>query len=538
MYKHKGFTIVEIAITIAVIGILTTVAVAGFTAYQKNVRDDQRASRALILAESLESYFEIHGEYPPCSAVTGAPSVVTAETGVFKGVDTAALVTPKAPAGVTNSVQCADLTNVSGVDFFGYVGDGTSNCTTGTTGGACLRFTLKYLEESSSSIKEINSRHKTDIATSGQIALSATAISFRTLTLNWTAIPNASGYVVQRSTAANFASSSETTFTSPTASITGLTPGQQYYFRVAAVNNGNQGDWSNVVSATTLVLGVPTLAATASGPTQINLTWSPAANAATYMIQQATNSSFTSPTTINGVTGTSRAMTGLTPGVTYYYRIRAMNGSETGAWSTAWTTTVVPAPAAYALNQYTRTWNTISGESMAVCDYGTPEYSWLKNGAAWVSGPSYKVSPTETITWGQTVVLSVQTRCNLNGNYSTYTAASNTLTHSLNNPTVWAGLIEFRTVGWGGTCPAYSTSYSYNWGVYRDGGGSGGGWVAGNSSTTATSWADTGSVWGDGHVRAIITCYGPWGSRASSLGWDRFGPGCFPTGYEKRICYP
>lgn len=535
MHKRHGFTIVEMIVVISVIAILTAIGVIAFTQYQASARDSQRAVRAQIIAESLEKYFEANGEYPPCSAVTAAVSVATGSTGVFKGVSADTLVTPKAPASVTNSIQCGDLTNASGIDFFGYVGDGTSNCTTATTGGACLRFSLRYIEERSSSIKQIDSRHKTDIATSGQIALSTANISFRTLTLNWTPIPNAASYVLQRSTSSTFASQATSTFTGTTASVAGLSPGVRYYFRVAAVNNGNQGDWSNTVSPMMLVLGTPTLTATASGATQINLSWTAASNAATYTIEQATNATFTSATT-NSVTGTSRAITGLAPGTTYYFRIRAVNGSEIGSWSnTASATTVVPAPAPYALNERTRTWNTLSGENMAICAYGTLDYTWNRNGVSWLSGSTYKISSVTTITWGQTVTLSTRARCVLNGNYSTYTDASNTLTHSLNEPTIWAGLASYRTAGWSGTCPAYSTNYSYEWWAVGDGGG---GWSAGASGTQATSWADLGRVWGDGRVQARITCTGPWGSRSSALGYDRFGPGCFPTGYEKRICYP
>jgi len=158
----SGFTMVEILVVIAVIGILATITFMGFGRYQADTRDSARSSQATILAEALEKYYEQNGEYPGCSALTGASATVT--TSVLPGVQPQTLVTPKAPSGTTNSIQCTDLTSNSQPDFFAYVGDSNSTC---LSGADCLIFQLKYVQESTGQIITIKSRHNVQIATLG-----------------------------------------------------------------------------------------------------------------------------------------------------------------------------------------------------------------------------------------------------------------------------------------------------------------------------------------------------------------------------------
>jgi type IV pilus assembly protein PilE len=77
MRKSKsGFTIVELLVVIAVIGILTTIGIMSFTRYQASSRDTQRSSRTTLIAEALEKYYDKNGEYPSCSTLTQSATIV------------------------------------------------------------------------------------------------------------------------------------------------------------------------------------------------------------------------------------------------------------------------------------------------------------------------------------------------------------------------------------------------------------------------------------------------------------------------------
>lgn len=153
MNHGRGFTIVELVVVIVVIGILATLATLGVIRFASDGRDTERAGNASTIAEYLEKYYDANGEYPSCTAITGTASSVTSAT--LKGLDPTALLTPNAPTTATNSIRCGTVLVDADDDFFEYIGDGGANC---TGGGSCLRFTLRYLNESESIIKEIKSR--------------------------------------------------------------------------------------------------------------------------------------------------------------------------------------------------------------------------------------------------------------------------------------------------------------------------------------------------------------------------------------------
>lgn len=263
MKNKSGFTIIEILVVIAVIGILTTIGLVSFSRYQVDSRDTQRSTKTAILAEALEKYYDQNGEYPSCSTMTGSAATLTST--VLPNIEANVILTPKSTSGATNSISCAALTGAAGEpDSFAYVGDGSTDC---ASGAACLEWTLSYKEESTGTVKTISSRRTTQIATSGTMTVSAVTASDSQINLTWNAITNASSYQLQRSTTAGMASPVVTSYASSvvSASATGLNAGQIYYFRIAAVANSSQGAWSVIDSATTTIAqpsGTPTVATT------------------------------------------------------------------------------------------------------------------------------------------------------------------------------------------------------------------------------------------------------------------------------------
>lgn len=179
----SGFTIIELLVVITVIGILSSIGLTNFSRYRTGTADSQRSSKATVLSEALEKYYDKNGEYPSCSAMSGAAATVTSS--VLPGVELNTLLTPKSAVGDTNSIKCQDLTGVaSEPDVFAYVGDGSAACNTGPTTGACLQWSLKYKEEASGQIKTLASRRKTALVTSGDTVVTGTPVGFTQINLS------------------------------------------------------------------------------------------------------------------------------------------------------------------------------------------------------------------------------------------------------------------------------------------------------------------------------------------------------------------
>ncbi len=385
----RGFTLVELLVVITVIAILASLAVVGLTRYQATSNDAQRASKATIISEALEKYYSTHGEYPGCSAITSAPSSVTGSGGALQGLDEATLRTPRAPSGTSNAIVCQDLTSIAGPDIFSYIGDGSSDCNSGTS---CLQYTLKYKEEGSSAIKELKSRHQTSISTSGVPVLTGSATGFTTASLSWNAIQNASFYTIERAQNAQFTASpiSSTTDTNA-ASITGLAVNTQYYFKVRA---NADGTFSNVINFTTPDLAAPSVTATANSNSQITVDWSTVSLATGYQLRISSSSSFSSCTTGSTYSGTgclmypdaasnSRVVTGLNTGVTYYFQVRSVATGATSSWSAAASaTTEVPVPQSVTATVNSATQITVDWASVSVADTYTLQYSTTNNFSA------------------------------------------------------------------------------------------------------------------------------------------------------------
>ena len=528
MKSRRGFTIVEVLVVISIIGILATITFMGFGRYQADTRDSARASQAKIISESLEKYFEQNGEYPSCPALTGTATSVT--TSVLPGVEPQTLVTPQAPAGTTNSIQCADLTSTSQPDFFAYIGDNSAAC---LSGSACIAYQLKYEQETTGQIVTIDSRHHTGLVVTGAPTLSVAPDStngFAQLNSTWTAIAGSNSYDLQRSTSSDFSTSLVTSnTTSTTFASTGLSYNTTYYFRIRANSTISNGPWSGVSIATTWSLATPVVSASATSTTTFTSSWPAITHAANYNVQCSSDNTTWGSGCAASTTATSFGWGPTSQGTRLYFRTQAVNGSYTSAWSaSAGVTSPIDAPAAYTMDygNTSATWNFISATSNAVCPANTtPSYDWYSNGNFWVSGTQYKSVSWQYSAWNQTVTLSVASRCITGATSSSFVWANNTGTRSLTAPTVWAGLIAYRTAGWGATCPIWTSSSVYYFSVH----GTGSVGYVQSGATQATSWNGGAYSWGNGDIRAAIVCSGPWGDYRVDSGPAPFGPGCVPT---------
>ncbi|MCL2640063.1 MAG: fibronectin type III domain-containing protein [Phycisphaerales bacterium] len=162
-----------------------------------------------------------------------------------------------------------------------------------------------------------------------------------TISVNWTAVSYASGYIIQYTTDQYFTQNvnEQTIYNSSTqtVNITGLNPSTTYYVRVMATGTGNytNSDYSTSYSATTQpqpdgpvldpvkATGVKTTPSLST----ITITWDANARNAAYLIV-CTSHSGVAPQT---VTGTSVTFNSLQPGTAYKFTVVAMNAAGKAA---------------------------------------------------------------------------------------------------------------------------------------------------------------------------------------------------------------
>lgn len=75
--KHRlsrGFTLIEIAVIVAVIAILAAITLTTYNRVQVEARDTKRSNDIIILSKALEKYYDQNGLYPAgCGGTTCAP---------------------------------------------------------------------------------------------------------------------------------------------------------------------------------------------------------------------------------------------------------------------------------------------------------------------------------------------------------------------------------------------------------------------------------------------------------------------------------
>ena len=188
-------------------------------------------------------------------------------------------------------------------------------------------------------------------APANPVAAIATLFTSSGFNANWNAVAGAAGYKLDVATDADF-----TTFATGlqnldvnnvnTYTITGLTGGVTYYYRLRAYNTSGISGNSNTITVATLPVSPVATTATSISVSGFNANWTPSAGAAGYRLDVSTNISFSSYVAglqdLDVSNVTTYTLTGLSGGTTYYYRLRGYNSSGAGSNSNVITTITVP----------------------------------------------------------------------------------------------------------------------------------------------------------------------------------------------------
>ena len=189
--------------------------------------------------------------------------------------------------------------------------------------------------------------------------------------IRWAAVTNAVSYTVDLQDITTNGPITSKTTSILMAAFTGLTVGDQYTVTVRALDNSGNNTASNITftaAALTAPSSAPaSLTVTAINGTQSLATWTPVVGASAYQLYVGTN-----PTTLSAqppifTTSTSRTLTGLTSGTTYYLKLRPLNQAGSGPFSTPLSFLSMVPPAAPSVSvatgvlSATATWGNVSG---------------------------------------------------------------------------------------------------------------------------------------------------------------------------------
>ncbi|HUG11881.1 MAG TPA: immunoglobulin domain-containing protein [Opitutaceae bacterium] len=384
---------------------------------------------------------------PPATPVTSAATAITT-TGFTANWSAASGATGYRLDVSTSSIFANFVTGYQNLDL----GNATSRIVSGLSSSVTYYYRVRAYNgsgtSSSSSTITVTTETAPPSPPSAPVASAATSITSTGFTSNWSAASGATGYRLDVSTSsifANFVSGYQNLDVGNVTNraVSGLTASTTYYYRVRAASGSGTSSSSSTITVTTATAPPsPPSAPVASGATSVSPTgftsnWSAASGATGYRLDVSTSSIFA-----NFMTGyqnldvgnvTNLAVSGLTASTTYYYRVRAYNGSGTSPNSSTITATTAnpPAPGSPEITKHpaSQTVNTGQPASFTVNATGTAplSYQWKKGGVdiSGVTSATYNVASAATGDAGSyTVVVS-----NLAGSVT-----SNAATLTVNTP--------------------------------------------------------------------------------------------------------
>ncbi len=152
---------------------------------------------------------------------------------------------------------------------------------------------------------------------------------------------------------------------------------QSYFYVVSAVNIIGESSNSPEAAAIATAPAAPAnLIATASGATQVSLTWNPSVLAASYSVKRSSASGGPYANVATGVVSNNYINNGLTSGATYYYVVSAVNSMSESPNSSE-TSVIVSTPPTHIEAE---TYSSQSGTANESCSEGTLDVANINNG--------------------------------------------------------------------------------------------------------------------------------------------------------------
>lgn len=195
--------------------------------------------------------------------------------------------------------------------------------------------------------------------------LKASATTYNAVVLTWSKVTNAKYYQLQKSTDGNKWSTVSSSITTNLYTVSNLTTGTTYYFRVRGYKGNSYGSYSTSITVKPAVAKVTGLKATTASMTSAKLSWSKVNGATGYQIQKYVNKKWTAVATTKNTYYTVKS---LKAGTSYSFRVRAYRTvSNSNKYGTA-----------SATIKYTAGVGQITGLKVASSTYNSAVISWTK----------------------------------------------------------------------------------------------------------------------------------------------------------------
>ena len=116
MRRHQGFTLIELMIAVAIVAILSAIAIPSYTEYVQRSRIIEATSTLSSMRVKMEQYFQDNRSYVnACTAGTVAPTPVATQYFAY------------GCAGLTNSLYSVTATGAGAMVGFGFTIDQANN---------------------------------------------------------------------------------------------------------------------------------------------------------------------------------------------------------------------------------------------------------------------------------------------------------------------------------------------------------------------------------------------------------------------------
>ncbi len=404
--KKRGFTLIELMIVIAVIGILSTIAIVTYSTVQRNSRDTARDALATTLDNAFEQYYQKNGEYPPARNIVSDYSDNTAQAvATTLGIKADNLNLPGCPTDTNPFVSSAANAAPCKIAYEPFSTLNNYTCHNATNGG-CDGFVLTYHDESGS-VVAINSRRSS--RPEGTIADAPVG-----MTLTMSANSDSTVVTAQSSTADCGAGSvakysfryrpnggtwgNWTVFqTGSSYTYTGLTVGATYGFEVegrcdVGLTLGNVSSPSPE-AVYTIPMPAPTVPTVTRGTetaTTVAFSWPSQLYATSYDYQYRINGGAWS--SVQSTTSTSATVTSSNT-AHIELQARVINPVGTSGWSSIASGYLLPAAPTASTGTVTST--TIAYSWTSVTNASRYEFQYRINGGAW----SATVNDNSATTW-------------------------------------------------------------------------------------------------------------------------------------------
>lgn len=168
--KTRGFTVVEIIITVTVMGILLLLAVVNVNSSQANARDDQRKADTQSIAIALESYYLIRPNAASATSRYPSTNQITSESAILSIMPDVVISSFIAPGATTVAESFIPATNtnqtVGGVlpqpttSQYVYQPLNATGGLCNLTATVCRKFNIFYRLETDSVVYRLESRNR------------------------------------------------------------------------------------------------------------------------------------------------------------------------------------------------------------------------------------------------------------------------------------------------------------------------------------------------------------------------------------------